>query len=122
MAFMNGTAEAADARLQEVLQRLDTGQPITVAAIGGSITTGYAADPPRERGWAAQVAAWLGRRGNVRFVNAGAAAFILWSTSRRCAVTLQKWVPLSSAATTSGTFAVASDWIELRGPSFHTTR
>jgi len=64
--------EAADARLQAVLSRLDAGQPVTVATIGGSITTGYAADPPRERGWAAQVAAWLGRRGNVRFINAGA--------------------------------------------------
>ena len=65
------SAAAADARLQAVLQRLDAGQPITLATIGGSITTGYAANPPRERGWAAQVAAQLGRRGTVRFVNAG---------------------------------------------------
>jgi len=72
MLIMSGGAEAADARLQAVLQRLDAGQPITVAAIGGSITTGYAADPPRERGWAAQVAAWLAQRGNVRLINAGA--------------------------------------------------
>jgi lysophospholipase L1-like esterase len=65
------SAHASDPRLQDVLHRLDAGQPITVAAIGGSITTGYAADPPHERGWAAQVAAWLGRRGTLRFVNAG---------------------------------------------------
>ncbi len=71
MGSMMGAAEAADARLQAVLQRLEAGQPVTVAAIGGSITTGYAAQPPRERGWAAQVAAWLGGRGNLRFVNAG---------------------------------------------------
>ncbi|HJV69895.1 GDSL-type esterase/lipase family protein [Ideonella sp.] len=64
-------ASAADARLQQVLKRLDAGQPIMVAAIGGSITTGYAANPPRERGWAAQVAARLGRWGPVRFINAG---------------------------------------------------
>jgi len=64
-------AEAADARLQAVLQRLDAGQPITVATLGGSITTGYAANPPGERGWAAQVAARLGQRGPVRLVNAG---------------------------------------------------
>jgi lysophospholipase L1-like esterase len=57
--------------LPSVLRKLDAGTPVTVAAIGGSITTGYAADPPRERGWAARVAAWLGRRGTVRFVNAG---------------------------------------------------
>ncbi|MEP6504439.1 MAG: GDSL-type esterase/lipase family protein [Betaproteobacteria bacterium] len=71
MGIMMGAAEAADARLQAVLRRLDAGEPVTVAVIGGSITTGYAANPPRERGWAAQVAAWLAQRGNVRFVNAG---------------------------------------------------
>ena len=69
---MAGAAVAGvDARLQDVLRRVEAGEPVTVVAIGGSITTGYAADPPRERGWAAQVGAWLGRRGNVRFVNAG---------------------------------------------------
>ena len=74
MALMTGRAEAAettDARVQAMLQKLDAGQPVTVVAMGGSITTGYAANPPRERGWAAQVAAWLGGRGKVRFINAG---------------------------------------------------
>ncbi len=74
MGFIVGVAEAgegADPRLRAVLQKLDAGQPITVAAIGGSITTGYAAEPPRQRGWAAQVAAWLGQRGAVNFINAG---------------------------------------------------
>ena len=77
MLGMGLTAGAAaveggtDLRLRAVLQKLDAGQPITVTAIGGSITTGYAADAPRERGWAAQVAAWLAQRGSVRFVNAG---------------------------------------------------
>ncbi len=60
-----------DARLQSVLKRLDAGQPITVAVLGGSITTGYAAQPPRENGWAGQLSRWLGRRGSVRFINAG---------------------------------------------------
>jgi hypothetical protein len=40
-------AEAADARLQAVLQRLQAGQPVTLVTIGGSITTGYAAERPR---------------------------------------------------------------------------
>jgi lysophospholipase L1-like esterase len=71
MASAATSAATADARLQAVLQRLDAGQPITLATIGGSITTGHAANPPRERGWAAQVAAQLSRRGSVRFVNAG---------------------------------------------------
>lgn len=64
-------ASEVDARLQAVLARVEAGQPVTLATIGGSITTGYAAHPPRERGWAAQVAAWLGRRAPVRHVNAG---------------------------------------------------
>ncbi|CAM3841776.1 GDSL-type esterase/lipase family protein [Roseateles saccharophilus] len=59
----------ADARLQAVMQRLDAGEPITLATIGGSITTGYASQPPSERGWAALLTKSLGPR--VRLVNAG---------------------------------------------------
>lgn len=59
----------ADARLQAVMQRLEAGEAVTVAAIGGSITTGYAAQPPREKGWAALLAKSLGPQ--VRLVNAG---------------------------------------------------
>ena len=71
MALLSPEAHAADARLQSVMQRLKQGQPITLATIGGSITTGYAADPPRERGWAAQTATRLGRHGPITFINAG---------------------------------------------------
>ncbi|MGM9484350.1 GDSL-type esterase/lipase family protein [Roseateles sp. NT4] len=59
----------ADARLQAVMQRLDAGEPITLATLGGSITTGYAAQPPREKGWAALLAQSLGPK--VKLVNAG---------------------------------------------------
>jgi len=62
-------ASQADARLQAVMQRLDAGEPITLATIGGSITTGYAANPPREKGWAALLARSLGPK--VKLVNAG---------------------------------------------------
>ncbi|MDR7296150.1 lysophospholipase L1-like esterase [Pelomonas aquatica] len=58
-----------DARLQAVMQRLEAGEAITLAAIGGSITTGYAAQPPREQGWAALLARSLGPK--VKLVNAG---------------------------------------------------
>lgn len=58
-----------DARLQAVMKRIDAGERVTVAVIGGSITTGYAAQPPRERGWAALLAKSLGPQ--VRLVNAG---------------------------------------------------
>ena len=58
-----------DARLQAVMKRIDAGERVTVAVIGGSITTGYAAQPPRERGWAALLAKSLGPQ--VKLVNAG---------------------------------------------------
>lgn len=73
--------EVGDGRLQAVLARSAAGQPLTVAMIGGSITSGraaqalrlrgWAAQPLRLRGWATQVGAWLGRRGPVRVVDAG---------------------------------------------------
>ncbi|WP_458232326.1 GDSL-type esterase/lipase family protein [Roseateles sp. P5_E8] len=59
----------ADARLTAVMQRLEAGEPITLATLGGSITTGYAAQPPREKGWAALLARSLGPK--VKLVNAG---------------------------------------------------
>jgi len=51
------------------MERLEAGEPITLATIGGSITTGYAAQPPREKGWAALLARSLGPK--VSLVNAG---------------------------------------------------
>lgn len=69
LSSMLPAASQADARLQAVMQRLEAGEAVTLATIGGSITTGHAAQPPRERGWAALLAKSLGPR--VRLVNAG---------------------------------------------------
>lgn len=69
LSLMLPAISQADARLQAVMQRLDAGEPITLATMGGSITTGYAAQPPRERGWAALLARSFGPK--VRLVNAG---------------------------------------------------
>ncbi|MBV8501402.1 MAG: hypothetical protein JO006_06775, partial [Paucibacter sp.] len=44
------TTAPVDPRLQAVLRKLEAGEPVTLAALGGSITTGYAAQPPREKG------------------------------------------------------------------------
>jgi lysophospholipase L1-like esterase len=77
MACMVGMAEAGDGvahtgrELQAAMQKQASGQTLSVVFIGGSITTGYAAQPPRERGWAAQVAAGLAQRGSLRVINAG---------------------------------------------------
>lgn len=69
LSLMLPASGHADPRLQAVMQRLQAGEPITLATIGGSITTGHAAQPPRERGWAALLARSLGP--GVRLVNAG---------------------------------------------------
>lgn len=111
-----GTAVAADARLQDVLKRLDTGQPITLAAVGGSITTGYAANPPRERGWAAQVARQLGRRGPVRLVNAGVSG----TDSAAAVQRLQAHVLDAAPDLVIVEFGVNDRWLdtEVRGSSY----
>ena len=49
----NDLSVAIDARLQAVMKKLAAGEPLTLVTVGGSITTGHAAHPPRERGWAA---------------------------------------------------------------------
>ncbi|MCY4747314.1 GDSL-type esterase/lipase family protein [Pelomonas sp. UHG3] len=69
LSLMLPAVAAANTALQAVMKRVDAGEPVTLAVIGGSITTGYAAQPPRENGWAALLARSLGPR--VRLVNAG---------------------------------------------------
>ena len=69
LSLMLPAISHADARLQAVMQKLAAGESITLATVGGSITTGYAAQPPRERGWAALLAKALGPK--VKLVNAG---------------------------------------------------
>lgn len=110
MALMMGTAAAADVRLQTVLKRLDAGQPITVVAIGGSITTGYAAQPPRERGWAAQVGNWLGQRGQVHFINAGVSG----TDSAAGAQRLKDQVLASAPDMVLVEFGVNDEWLDER--------
>lgn len=65
-----------DTRLTQALARLQAGGTVKLAVIGGSITTGYAAQPPLERGWAPSVAKWLQQQaqrggGRVEFTNLG---------------------------------------------------
>jgi lysophospholipase L1-like esterase len=111
-----GTAAAADARLQAVLKRLDAGQPVTLVTLGGSITTGYAANPPRDRGWAAQVAARLGRRGPVRLVNAGVSG----TDSAAAVQRLQAHVLDAAPDLVIVEFGVNDQWLDaqVRGSSY----
>jgi lysophospholipase L1-like esterase len=63
-------------RLRRVLWKLKKGGTVNVAALGGSITTGYLANPPAENGWAGLTGRQLeklgaGTRGRVNFINLG---------------------------------------------------
>lgn len=69
LSLLLPTLGHADARLQAVMKRIEAGEAVTLATIGGSITTGYSAQPPREKGWAALLAKSLGPQ--VKHVNAG---------------------------------------------------
>ncbi|MGQ3053033.1 MAG: GDSL-type esterase/lipase family protein [Roseateles sp.] len=96
------------------MQRLEAGEAITLATIGGSITTGYAAQPPRELGWAALLAKSLGAK--VRLVNAG-----LSGTDSAAGVQrLQAHVLDQSPDLVIVEFGVNDQWLDpgVRGSSF----
>ncbi|MFG6468849.1 GDSL-type esterase/lipase family protein [Roseateles sp. BYS87W] len=103
-----------DTRLQALWQRLDAGQPVTVATVGGSITTGYAAQPPREQGWAAQLARALGPQ--VRLVNAGVSG----TDSAAAVHRLQTQVLDAAPDLVVVEFGVNDPWLDpaVRGSSF----
>lgn len=54
--YMN---ENQDVRIQNVFKKIRNGQPVSVVAIGGSITTGYNANPINENSWAALTEKWF---------------------------------------------------------------
>jgi len=64
-------------RLQNCMAKLRGGGTISVVTLGGSITTGYQAQPPEAAGWAGLVNNWLKEKagetgGTVEFRNSGA--------------------------------------------------
>lgn len=72
-AYMN---ENQDLRLQNFFSKMRKGEDLTVIALGGSITTGFAANPAGANGWAGKTGAWLvnlGKENNskVTFLNQG---------------------------------------------------
>lgn len=104
----------ADAKLQAVMLKLDAGEPITLATLGGSITTGYAAQPPRERGWAALLAKSLGPK--VKLVNAGVSG----TDSAAGVQRLQKQVLDATPDLVVIEFGVNDQWLDaaVRGSSY----
>lgn len=114
LSMLLPAASQADSRLHAVMQRLDAGEPITLAALGGSITTGHAAQPPRERGWAALLARSLGPQ--VRLVNAGVSG----TDSAAGVQRLQKQVLDAEPDLVIVEFGVNDQWLDpaVRGSSY----
>jgi lysophospholipase L1-like esterase len=114
LSLMLPAISHADARLAAVMQRLNAGEPITLATLGGSITTGHAAQPPRERGWAALLAKSLGPK--VRLVNAGVSG----TDSAAGVQRLQKQVLDASPDLVIVEFGVNDQWLDpgVRGSSY----
>lgn len=114
LSLMLPATGQADARLQAVMQRLAAGEAVTLATLGGSITTGYAAQPPRERGWAAMLAKSLGPK--VKLVNAGVSG----TDSAAGVQRLQAQVLDQSPDLVIVEFGVNDEWLDpaVRGSSF----
>lgn len=116
---------AADApetlRLRHAMACLRSGESLCIAAVGGSITTGFAANPPEENGWAAQTAEWFEDRardygGSVQFVNAGLSGTdSAWGTVRLQEQVLDHWPDVVFVE-----FAINDQWLSpaVRGRSY----
>lgn len=67
----NYADEKSEVRIQNVLAKIRRGEPVVVAALGGSITTGYSANPIAKNSWAAKTAEWfdnLAKKNNSKIV------------------------------------------------------
>jgi lysophospholipase L1-like esterase len=114
LSLILSAASQADARLQSVMQRLDAGEAVTLATLGGSITTGYAATPPHQNGWAALLAKSLGPQ--VKLVNAGVSG----TDSAAGVQRLQSHVLDKSPDLVIVEFGVNDQWLDaaVRGSSY----
>ena len=52
-------AEKEEVRIQNVMAKIRRGESVTIAVLGGSITTGYASNPLSKNSWAAKTHAWF---------------------------------------------------------------
>lgn len=69
-------SEKPEVRIQNVLAKIRRGEPVRIASLGGSITTGFNSNPIATSSWAARVGEWFKTLGaqtgsNVTFANEG---------------------------------------------------
>lgn len=108
-------------RLVSVMAQLRRGGTIKVAAIGGSITTGYQATPLDENSWAAIVRRWFEKKalesgGQVLFRNAGVSG----TDSAFASIRVQDHIISYDADLVIVEFAVNDQWLDpkVRGRSY----
>ena len=68
--------KSGEIRIQNVLAKIRRGESVTIATLGGSITTGYCSNPIGEKSWAAQTKNWFENIANksgakINFLNEG---------------------------------------------------
>jgi lysophospholipase L1-like esterase len=113
-AETSGITPGADlTRIRAAMARLKAGETITVAAIGGSITTGYAAVPTDVYGWAGRVAAWWRAKatesgGKVNWLNQGVSG----TDSAFASVRVGEHIVDTRADVVFVEFAMNDQWLE----------
>ena len=55
----NYMAEKEDVRIQNVMAKIRRGESVTIASLGGSITTGYSSNPLSVNSWSSKTEAWF---------------------------------------------------------------
>lgn len=102
-------------RLWQAMAKLRRGETLTVAALGGSITTGHQARPPAQEGWAGQVNRWWQEKAaacgaQVVFRNAGASG----TDSAFASIRLKDHVLAYQPDVVFVEFAVNDQWLNAR--------
>jgi lysophospholipase L1-like esterase len=102
-------------RLQHAMAKLRRGETVSVAALGGSITTGHQARPPASAGWAGLVARWWREKaaetgGKIEYHNAGASG----TDSAFASVRVQDHVLVHEPDVVFVEFAINDQWLNSR--------
>ncbi len=62
-------------RILNAMDKIKKGEPVTIITLGGSITTGYASNPIKEKSWAATVGRWFlsksTDKSKIKYINQG---------------------------------------------------
>jgi lysophospholipase L1-like esterase len=102
-------------RLHQAMAKLRRGESVSIAALGGSITTGYQASSPASNGWAALVARWWREKaaetgGKVVFHNSGASG----TDSAFASIRVQDHVLAYNPDVVFVEFGVNDQWLNAR--------